>query len=339
MRRFLTGFLAVVSGGGFAAALACASGGGPTVVEPVTVSKDWVTGAAAAALGPDGRFVLPGPSNPGPLEISEASARAQAVAWARLVSRIPTTGGTESFAPGGSGLEQEYGGKIAFARLRDCGRAIYAESAYGPVADGLPRYLLNGFGSYWVIDLCSPVGDVPVVLAVAATSALVVSGGELQPNPPPSGNEFRSAAVLRGTPLARVYPLAPEAVVAFAYRQTRRRVSEVPVFVQRVADYGRPDPIYPQNGHWLVTLEAPVQGVGVVSGAQYDTREVAVFWPGSARTDTTLSVALAGQPKAALRVPYKVYTETAGGVEVRQDTVSVAVRTPYLFEVLRLSPR
>jgi len=338
MRRLLNGFLDVASVGSFAAALACASGGGPAAVEPVTVSTDWVTGAAAAALGPDGRFVLPGPRNPGPLEISEASARAQAVAWARLVSRTPTTGGTDWFAPGGSGLEQEYGGKIPFAQLRDCGRAIYAEGAYRPIADSLPRYLLNGFGSYWVVDLCSPAGDVPVVLAVAATSALVVSGGELQPTPPNSGNEFRSAAVPHGTALTRVYPLAPEAVVGFAYRETGRRVSGVPVFVQRVADV-LPEPIYPQNGHWLVTLEAPVQGVGVVSGARYEAREVAVFWSGGARTDTTLSVALAAQPEAALRVPYKVYTETAGGVEVRQDTVRVAVRAPYLFEPLRVSRR
>jgi hypothetical protein len=338
MRRFLTEFFAVVSVGGFAAALACASGSGPTAVEPVTISKDWVTGAAAAALGPDGRFVLPGSRNPGPLEITEASARAQAVAWARLVSRIPTTGGSDWFAPGGSGLERDYGGKIPFARLRDCGRAIYAGGAYRPVADSLPRYLLNGFGSYWVVDLCSPAGDVPVVLAVAATSALVVSDGELQPAPPNSGNEFRSAAVPRGTALARVYPLAPEAVVGFAYRETGRRVSEVPVFVQRVAG-ALPEPIYPQNGHWLVTLEAPVQGVGAVSGAEYDTREVAVFWAGGAGTDTTLSVALRTQPEAALLVPYKLYIQTAGGVEVREDTTRVAVRSPYLFEPLRVSSR
>lgn len=73
---------------------------------------------------------------------------------------------------------------------------------------------------------------------------------ELQPKPPNSGNEFRSAAVPRVTALARVYPLAPEAVVGFAYRRTGRRVTEVPVFVQRVAE-GLPEPSAP----------CPVRGV------------------------------------------------------------------------------
>lgn len=339
MRRLLRGTIASLSTAAVASAVACASNGDPTAVAPATVSRDWVTGAAAAALGADGRFVLPPPANPGRLAISDAAARAQAVAWARLVARIPTTGGTDVFAPGGSSLEQDYGGKIPFAQLRDCGRPIYVEGAYGSIAETLPRYLLNGYGSYWVIDLCSPAGDVPIVLAVAATSELVVSGGELQPNPRNSGNEFRAAGVPRGTPLARVYPLAPEAVVAFVYRNTGRRVSEVPAYVQRVADYGRADPIYPQFGHWRVTLEAPVHGIGAVTGSEYDTRQVVVCWPGCAGNDTTLSVALAVQPETALRVPYQVYTETAGGVSVRRDTVSVAVRAPYLFEAFHLSPR
>ena len=319
-----------------AVAVACVSDSGPTAVQPVTVSKEWVTGNAAAALGPDGRFVLPGPRDPRPREISEANARAQAVAWARLVSRIPTTGGTDTFQPGGSGLEQDYGGKIPFARLRDCGRAIYTVGAYGSISDTLPHWLFNNFGSYWVIELCSPRGDVPVVLAVATTSELVVVGGELQPNQRNGGGEFRSSVNPRGTPLERVYPLSPEAVVGFAYRTTGRRISEVPVFVQRVAEYSRPEPIYPQNGHWLVTLEASIQGVGTPSGREYDTRDVAVFWPGGANPDTTLRVALPEQPEAVLTVPYKVSTQTAAGVDVRQDTARIPVRVPYLFETLRV---
>jgi len=241
--------------------------------------------------------------------------------------------------PGEAHWNRTTGGKIPFTQLRDCGRTTFVESAYRPIAESLPRYLVNGYGSYWVVDLCSPGGDVPIVLAIATKSELVVSGGELLPNPPNSGNEFRSAGVPRGTPLERVYPMAPEAVVAFAYRKTGRRISEVPAYVQRVADYGRADPISPQFGHWRVTLEGPVHGIGAVTGSEYDTREVAVCWPGCAGNDTTLSVPLASQPETALRVPYEVRTETAGRVDVRRDTVSVGVRTPYLFEALRVTPR
>ena len=314
----------------------------PTAVIPPTVSRDWVTGAAAAALGPDGRFVMPAPRSPAPLEISEASARAQAVGWARMIAQMTPAGGIQSFAPGsglefapgGTGLERDYGGKIPFAQLRDCGRALYAESGYAPVPETAPRFVLNGFGSYWIIRLCAPAGDAPIVLAVSTTSEFVVSDGRLRPSPSATamGNEFRSVAIPRATP---AYPLEPEAAVAIAFRTTGLRVSEIPVFVQRVADYGRPDPFVPQAGRWHVTLESPVHGVGVASGAEYVTRDVVVAWPEGLGPDTTLLVALAAQPDTALHLPYKTPEQPPSGA-AREDTVRVAVRRPYLFEVVRV---
>lgn len=314
----------------------------PTAVMPTTVSRDWVTGAAAEALGPDGRFILPGPRSPGPLEISEANARAQAVGWARMIAQITPAGGIQTFAPGnglefapgGSGLERDYGGKIPFAQLRDCGRSLYAESGYAPVPVDAPRFVLNGFGAYWIVRLCAPAGEIPVVLAVSTTSEFVVLDGRLQPSPSARamGNEFRSVAIPRGTP---EYPLEPEAAVAVAFRTTGRRVSEIPVFVQRVADYGRPEPFYPQNGRWHITLESPVHGVGAPSGTEYVTRDVMVSWPEGTGPDTTLLVALAAQPDTALHVPYKHSGQSPSGA-AREDTVRVAVRKPYRFEVLRV---
>lgn len=332
-RRTRLSWIALLVAAGSAAAAGCASG--PTAVDVPTVSRDWVTGAAAAALGADGRFMLPGPREPRPLEISEASARAQAVGWARLVGALPTDGSTDWFAPGGSGLERDHGAKISFAQLRDCGRAIYTESAYGPLPPGAPRAMLNGFGAYWIVRLCSPAGDVPVVLAVAATSALVVTEGTLQPSAAAAstGNEFRSAATPLGTSFARAFPLEPEAAVAFVYRRTGRRVSEVPVYVQRVAD-GRPDPIYPQFGYWRITLEEPVRGVGTASGATYGGRDVAVFWSGGRGADTTLCVALGTQPDTALLMPY-----TPNGSGPAQLVARLPVRPPYRFEPLRVTPR
>ena len=315
----------------------------PTAVSPPTVSRDWVTGAAAAALGPDGRFVLPGPGNPGPVEISEAEARAQAVGWARMISRIPSAGGPQSlgpgggltFAPGGSGLERDYGGRIPFAQLKDCGRTLYMESAYEPVPEGAPRFVLNAVGPYWIVRLCAPAEDVPVVLAVSATSEFLVIDGRLQPSPSATamGNEFVSVAIPRRTP---VYPLEPEAAVAVAFRKTGRRVSEIPVFVRRVGEHGRPDLFVPQAGRWHVTLESSIHGIGAVSGEEYDTREVVVSWPGGVGNDTTINVARKVQPEAVLDLPYKVYGQTPGGVGFREDTVRVAVRRPYLFEALRV---
>jgi hypothetical protein len=65
-----------------------------------------------------------------------------------------------------------------------------------------------------------------------------------------------------------------------------------------------------------------------------------VFWPGGAMTDTTLSVALAAQPEAALRVHYKVYTETAAVWRFGRTRYASRCARPYLFEPLRsIAPR
>jgi hypothetical protein len=212
------------------------------------------------------------------------------------------------------------------------------ESAYAPVPEGAPRFARNAVGPYWIVRLCAPAGDVPVVLAVSATSGFVTIDGRLQSSPSPTGmgNEFVSVAIPRGTP---VYPLEPEAVVAAAFRKTGRRVSEIPVFVGRVADYGRPDLFVPQAGRWHVTLESSIHGIGAVSGEEYDTREVVVSWPDGVGNDTTPGVARKVQPEAVLDLPYTVYGQAPGGVGFREDTVRVAVRRPYLFEALRVSPR
>ena len=325
----MTRFLASLSATAFAIVTACSSNGGPTAIGPPTVSREWVTGAAAEALGPNGRFVFPHPPDGGSFAITEANAREQAVAWARLVATTSS----------GSALEQDFGGKIPFADLRDCHSAVFAQSAYGPLPDTIPRWLVNAYGPYWLVRLCAPSGDIPVVVAVSVTSEFSVADGQLEPplSAATMGNEFRTVATPRGTSPFRLFPLEPEAAVAFAFRKTGRRVSEVPRFVQRVADYGRPDPFYAQFGYWRLTLESSVHGVGTVSGAEYDTRQVAVYWPGGAANDTTLQVALAAQTDTALYVPYTV-PDTGGGQPTRA-TVRVPVRAPYLFEPLRVSRR
>ncbi len=308
---------------------ACASNGGPTVPEPPAVSREWVTGAAAAALGPDGRFVFPAPA-PRSYAITEAEARKQAVAWARAVSAGP-----DGALPGFRFLERDHGGPIPFAKLTDCGRALYAQSAYKPLPDTLPQPMLNAFGSYWVVRLCSPDGEIPIVVAVAETSELSVGDGQLKlpPFPAQIGNEFRSAAVPRGTPRTRAFPLEPEAAVAFAYRQTGRRISEVPEFWQRVAEQ-RPDPISVHSGHWRLRLEAPVHGVGAATGTDYNVRDVVVFWPGFLPNDTTLQVAVQTQPDTALHLPYPKVNSTVYENRSEQDLVRIEVRVPYIFEIL-----
>lgn len=197
--------------------------------------------------------------------------------------------------------------------------------------------MLNAFGAYWVVRLCSPAGDIPIVVAVAETSELSVKDGRLQlPAPGTSiGNEFRSAAVPRGTPPSRAFPLEPEAAVAFAYRKTGRRVSEVPEFWQRVAET-RPDPISVHSGHWRLKLETSVRGVGATSGAEYNVSDVVVFWPGYLPNDTTLQVAMSVQPDTALYLPYPGLRDSGAAGQGVQPLVRIGVRVPYIFEILRV---
>ena len=73
----------------------------------------------------------------------------------------------------------------------------------------------------------------------------------------------------------------------------------------------------------------------MASGAEYVTRDVVVSWPEGLGPDTTLLVALAAQPDTALHLPYKTPEQPPSGA-AREDTVRVAVRRPYLFEVVRV---
>jgi hypothetical protein len=129
--------------------------------------------------------------------------------------------------------------------------------------------------------------------------------------------------------------LEPEAAVAFAYRKTGRRVSEVPEFWQRVAE-ARPDPIIVHSGHWRLKLEAPVHGVGATSGVEYHVSDVVVFWLGYLPNDTTLQVAVSVQPDTALYLPYPSLSDTGRAGQGEQPFVRIGVRAPYIFEILRV---
>jgi hypothetical protein len=214
----------------------------------------------------------------------------------------------------GGALEQDVGAMIPFADLRDCHSAVFAQSAYGLISDTIPRWMVNAYGPYWLVRLCAPSGDIPIVVAVSVTSEFSVVDGQLEPplSAATMGNEFRTVATPPGTSPFRLFPLEPEAAVAFAFRKTGRRVSEVPAIIQRVADYGRPDPFYAHFGFWHLTLGSSVHGVGEASGAEYDTRQVAVYWPGGAANDTTLQVARAAQTDTALYVTHTVPDTGAG---------------------------
>jgi hypothetical protein len=202
----------------------------------VRASPESVTGAAAAAVGDDGLFVLPSPVNEGYPQISAEQAQALAAAWVRR------------FAPmGGTQLEREHGRPLEFALLQEC-RLIFARSPYQHLPAEAPLALRNLVAGKFLVTFCS--GGRPAVSVSIASSAvdLRIQGDHLV-FPRMHGNEFVAYGIPDGFSGA---PISPEHAANVAHSRTGRRVSEVPELWLRHAFTA------PQNAVWRVLLESPV---------------------------------------------------------------------------------
>jgi hypothetical protein len=315
---FVIGRLAIA--GSLLLTQACRDESAPRSMGFARVEVAWVTGAAAAAVQADGRIALPAPVAPGPREIGEGAARAQAVAWAHAVATA-----LGNVRPS---LEEVHGAPIDFTRLTDCDRAYYVESGFGVVPESAAPWIHNGLGNRWLIRLCDDRGNIPVVLNVAANSDAWIESGQLRTPAFNSGNLFRWSAIKRGSlPL----PFEPEAAIGFAYRATGVRTSEVPVLVQRLVSDGAI--IDAVCGFWSLTLERQVRGVGAETGDTYETREVRVGRDHCFAGDTALFVARTAQPDTTRTMIYDFWLS---GTSTRRDTVRVAVRSPHAFERMLL---
>ncbi len=301
-------------------AVACAADGPQQSMGFAQARPEWLAGNAAAALRPDGRLELPLPRTRGPREIGERDARAQAVAWSKGVAT--------SIGNLRETLERSHGAPIDFANLVDCDRLYYVESVSEPVPEGAAPWIHNALGPRWLIRLCSGPSSVPAVLALAANSDLTIENGQLR-FPSNSGAWFQSWGTEPGTlPL----PLEPEAAIGFAFRATGQRVTEVPSLVERNVGDG-PASVVAQCAFWNLTLENPVRGVGVITGAEYETRQLRVGREGCATSDTALYVALATQPDTARSIVYDFYLPDGSS---RRDTVRVQLLSPYRFEQFQI---
>lgn len=205
----------------------------------------YVTGAAAAALGPDGRFP---PTEPAARErpmISRERAAILALAYVRSSARF--------LRPS---WEEERGGAIRVAGLRADPRVFFAESPYGAFPEGpFHPAFRRGFGPYYVVTLVE--GTEPVLLvAVSAfnTDVRVDDRGEIHETPL-GGNEFRSAAFPRD---GRTYRfLSPEEAVQRVARATGARAAQAPELLLRGG-------WHPSMAVWKISLdrEVPVRGAG-----------------------------------------------------------------------------
>lgn len=225
--------------------LACSSQRITIPTEDVSGLAAAVTGEAARSIGVDGRFMLGLP----PAETRPLMDEAQA----RAVAEHAATVFTPFIA---AVLEGQHRQPIDFTRLRTCGPAYFARSAFQPIPDGHVEQLVYHLGSRWILAVCSDGGRPAISVSVAANAVSFreVDGQWVIPH---------NAVVFVGIPpeWAGALPISPEGAVLLAAKLSGGRVTSVPVLYA-------PNPIeeMPQGARWSFDLDREVRVRGDSSG-------------------------------------------------------------------------
>lgn len=224
---------------------ACTSEGrGPDrLVGPRGDASEFVVGAAAEALDPDGRFRLAPPERTRPDAINESRATAIAAAWVQTFGPLKL-----------STLEAQHGASINLATLRPCERVLYAESAFEPLPQDYDPLYHRQYGPWWLLAFCDGSRPVLSVAVSAYASHIDVIGGKLQ-LPKVRGMDVYLSAV--GADWDGAVPDSPERAVRRVAERTATRISEVPLLIT-------PDPTQarPQAATWRLRTERPVRASG-----------------------------------------------------------------------------
>ena len=194
-----------------------------------------VTGAATAALQPDGTFKL---ASLPPGSVTPAQARALSTAYVHDAGIF--------LAPS---WEYDRGGRaVDYAHLVPCGRTFSAKSPYDALPVSAGTALRQDYGDFLLTTLCTPAGEPEVSIGVPAldTALHVAADGSIIGGI--DSAYFASSGVRPGVP----FPPSPEAVVQEVAQQTGRRVAQVPELVTP------PRPYLPQLAKWRIELESPM---------------------------------------------------------------------------------
>jgi hypothetical protein len=234
-----------------------------------------LTPAAAAALGPDGRFAPADVPATGRAQVGAARAESLAVGLARgnlVLARAQH--------------ERERGAPIPFDRLAACGPTRYAEAPLARLPNDVPDTNAHpsqkAAGPWWLVTLCDPAGDPAFAVAVSAYSTdLGLDAAGRVVFPPFGGNDFVPTALTRGASRAAPWGLpGPEAAAVLAARVSGRRVAAAPVLV---APYYREAPdapgalggASPLGARWRVALDGSAR-VRTADGRVLEVRKVFV---------------------------------------------------------------
>jgi hypothetical protein len=300
------------------------SGDSPVPVLPTTSRlQASAIGAAAAAIGPDGRIQLAAPVGEGERELTGAEATSYAEAWARdygLMSR--------------SWLEQTRGAAIDPRTLKSCTRALYARSTLNAPAANIPAPYRRVHGPWWLVTLCDQAGTPTVSVAVSAWATdLTMEKGRLR-FPRIGGAEL----VAIGIPVGHIgeYPSAPELAIEIAARQTGRRVSQLPELVTPPQIDGPP-----QLARWRLKLDGP-SALRTKTGVR-TVNEVFVSPASVGKVGLVTSIAASGQPAtidldwAPLPVIGQRGTETAGHARASRVITKLTPRTDAVLHIEPIS--
>jgi hypothetical protein len=208
------------------------------------INKQYVAGAAAAALNPKGHFVIPATTSGwSRAELSETDAAAIAGIWVRQFS--PTNP---------QWYEEAHGSKIDFASLHRCGRAFYALSPYIEPGKEFNPSELNAVASKWLLTYCDASEIPSVSVAVATTATYVrITNGRID------GRSLRGMEIFAcGIPAGSTIPISPERAVEGLSRASGKRIMTVPRLIIPGSWHG-------QGAQWMLETEAPVE-VQSVSG-------------------------------------------------------------------------
>jgi len=223
---------------------------------PVRVDRSFVTGPAALALQPDGRFALPDSVTNPPSEISESQARA--IAQSYVVAAGPSLRGVWS---------ELHGSPVDIARLRLCDRALYAITPYTGFSAEVSEVATRTFGPHWVVPMCGASGRVQVVITFSSLATELAPEPEANKPRPWERGHLGSF----GVPASAASDLySPEAAATKAFNATRRGIAQVPVLVMS------PMPADPGLVRWRIGLETAVTVVGAESRSERSVQSLFV---------------------------------------------------------------
>jgi hypothetical protein len=236
-----------------------------------------VSGAAAAALGADGRFRFPLPVLRAD-QVSLATAREQALQFAKYATNNVLLRGAIENGRGGYWTDPHL--------LTLCRDAYLVRSQLQSFhVDSLPAsgqaLLQRRVGAQWLIPFCGSKGEPQMTIQIA------VEGNDIrfEKNAPVEPYQNLTAAYFgRGVPLnwPDVLPISAERAVRFAYDQLGVRIAEVPeLYFRGNRDV---DGVYRefQTGaarycnRWRIVFDRDVSLQGTVTRGPRTTREVFV---------------------------------------------------------------